>query len=176
MARQPIPFEDICVRIRYLWAKQSMLLTAGDFGTGHFNTMAVAWGGLGEMWGNPLAMVVVRPQRYTYEFIERYDTFTLSALPMQLRPALELLGTKSGRDGDKIAEAGLTPVASTEVAAPGFEEAELIIECRKTYWDDIDPAHFVDASIDKVYPKKDYHRMYFGAIVAVSGENAYACG
>ena len=176
MARQTVPFDDICVQIRHLWVKQSMLLTAGDFAAGDFNTMAVAWGGLGEMWAGPLAMVVVRPQRYTYGFMERYDTFTLSALPMKLRPALQLLGTKSGREGDKIAEAGLTPAASTEVASPCFEEAELVIECRKTYWDDIDPAHFVDPDIDKVYPKKDYHRIYFGQIVAVTAESSYTCG
>jgi len=176
MARQPIPFDDICVRFRHLWAKHSMLLTAGDFDRGEFNTMAVGWGSFGELWENPLAIVVVRPQRYTYEFMEQYDTFTLTALPAKLRPAVMLLGTKSGRDGYKIAEAGLTPIASTKVAAPGFEEAELIIECRKTYFGDIDPAHFVDPGIDKFYPQKDYHRFYFGAIVAVSGESSYACG
>lgn len=176
MARKAIPLDDISVRFRHLWARQSMLLTAGDFAEGRFNTMAVGWGGFGELWDGPLAMVVVRPQRYTYEFIEQYDTFTLTALPPALRPAIMLLGTKSGRDGDKIAEAGLTPIASTEVAAPGFAEAELIIECRKVYFGDISPANFVDPAIDKHYPQKDYHRFYFGTIVAASGESAYACG
>lgn len=174
MARQPIPFDDLCVRFHHLWAKQCLLLTAGDFAKDDFNTMAVGWGSFGAMWEGPFAQVVVRPQRHTYGFMERYDTFTLTALPMALRPALDLLGTKSGRDGDKIAKSGLTPIASTRVAAPGFDEAELIIECRKIYSGDIDPARFIDPAINRFYPQKDYHRFYFGAIVAVSGEASYA--
>ena len=176
MARQPIPFDDMCVRFHHLWAKQCMLLTAGDFAEGDFNTMAVGWGSLGTLWEAPFVQVVVRPQRYTYGFMERHDTFTLTALPPALRPALDLLGTRSGRDGDKIAASGLTPIASTQVAAPGFDEAELIIECRKMYFGDIDPAQFLDATIDRFYPQKDYHRFYFGAIVAVTGERSYRAG
>ena len=174
MARQSIPCDQLLVQAHALWAEQWMLLTAGDFDQGHFNTMTVAWGSLGTMWGRPFAQVVVRPVRYTYEFIEQYDTFTLCAFPEDYTPALQLLGTKSGRDGDKIAEAGLKPIASSRVAAPGFDEAELIIECRKIYADDLDPAHFLDPKIDRNYPKKDYHRFYFGQVVAVNGEGTYA--
>jgi flavin reductase (DIM6/NTAB) family NADH-FMN oxidoreductase RutF len=116
---------------------------------------------------------VVRPSRYTYEFIEQYDTFTLGAFPEECRDAMLLLGTKSGRDGDKIAESGLTPIASALVAAPSFAEAELILECRKIYWADMDAAHFLDVSIESNYPNKDYHRIYFGQIVAIYGSDAY---
>jgi flavin reductase (DIM6/NTAB) family NADH-FMN oxidoreductase RutF len=130
--------------------------------------MTVGWGSLGTMWGKPFAQVVVRPSRYTREFMEAYDTFTLCAFPENHRKALQLLGSKSGRDGDKIAEAGLTPAASSAVAAPCFEEAELVIECRKIYWQDMDAANFVDADIRKNYPQKDYHRIYFGEIVAAA--------
>jgi flavin reductase (DIM6/NTAB) family NADH-FMN oxidoreductase RutF len=150
-----------------------MLLTSGDFAAGRFNTMTVGWGSLGVMWGRPFVQVVVRPTRYTYGFMEQYDTFTLCAFPEAYRQALQLLGTKSGRDGDKIAEAGLTPVASTQVAAPGFAEADLIVECRKMYWQDMDPAHFLDPTIDNHYAKKDYHRVYFGEVVAIHGTEAY---
>ena len=174
MARQPIPCDQLLVQAHALWAEQWMLLTAGDFDQGHFNTMTVAWGSLGTMWGRPFAQVVVRPVRYTYEFIEQYDTFTLCAFPEDYTPALQLLGTKSGRDGDKIAEAGLKPIASSRVAAPGFDEAELIIECRKIYADDLNPARFLDPEIDRNYPKKDYHRFYFGEVVAINGESSFA--
>lgn len=150
-----------------------MLLTNGDFTAGHFNTMTVGWGSLGVMWGRPFVQVVVRPTRYTYEFMEQYDTFTLCAFPEAYRQALQLLGTKSGRDGDKIAEAGLTPIASTLIPAPGFAEAGLIVECRKIYWQDMDPAHFLDLTIEKHYAKKDYHRIYFGEVVAINGTEAY---
>ena len=125
------------------------------------------------MWGRPFAQVVVRRSRYTYEFMEQYDTFTLSAFPEDYRDAMLLLGTKSGRDGDKIGEAGLTPIASAHVAAPGFAEAELILECRKLYWADMDPSHFIDPAIEGNYPHEDYHRIYYGQIVAIHGSDAY---
>ncbi|NQT40714.1 MAG: flavin reductase, partial [Planctomycetes bacterium] len=139
MTAQSIPLDQLQARVHDLWANQWLLLTAGDFSTGHFNTMTVGWGSLGTMWGKPFAQVVVRPVRYTFEFIEQYDTFTLCAFGPSHRPALQLLGTRSGRDGDKIADAGLTPTASTEIAAPGFAEAELTLQCRKIYWDDMKP-------------------------------------
>ncbi len=174
MLRQAISFDRLLVRPYHLWLKQWLLLTAGDFAAGHFNSMTVAWGGMGAMWDKPFVQVVVRPVRYTYQFMERYDTFTLCAFPEAYRKALNLLGTKSGRDGDKIAEAGLTPIAATHVAAPAFAEADLIIECRTIYWDDLDPAHFLAPEIERNYPQKDYHRVYFGEIVAVFGDEAYA--
>ena len=150
-----------------------MLLTSGDFAAGQFNTMTVGWGSLGVMWRRPFVQVVVRPTRYTYGFMEQYDTFTLCAFPEAYRQALQILGTKSGRDEDKIAEAGLTPIASTLVPAPGFAEADLIVECRKMYWQDMDPAHFLNSTIEKHYAKKDYHRIYFGEVVAINGTEAY---
>ena len=173
MTRTPIPFDELLVKTHHLWDKQWLLLTSGDFAAGRFNAMTVGWGSLGTMWGRPFAQVVVRPIRYTYQFMERYDTFTLCAFPEDCRSALQLMGTKSGRDVDKIAEAGLTPIASTRIAAPGFAEAELIIECRKIYWDDLDPARFLDSSIERHYPQKAYHRIYFGQIVAIWGERSY---
>jgi flavin reductase (DIM6/NTAB) family NADH-FMN oxidoreductase RutF len=93
--------------------------------------------------------------------------------PPSTTEALKLLGTKSGRDGDKIAESGLTPCAATTVAAPAFAQAELVIECRKMYWQDMDPTHFLDAGIAENYAAKDYHRIYWGEIVAVTGTDAF---
>jgi len=170
----PIPVEKFLVQTHARWDEQWLLLTAGDFQKGHFNAMTVSWGSFGTIWGKPFAQVVVRPTRYTYKFMEQYETFTLCAFPEQYRPALELLGARSGRDGDKIAAAGITPIAVSQVAAPGFAEAELIVECRKMYWDDFEPKHFLDPGIEKNYPLKDYHRMYFGEIVAISGVGAYS--
>jgi flavin reductase (DIM6/NTAB) family NADH-FMN oxidoreductase RutF len=138
--------------------------------------MTISWGSIGVMWNRPFVQVVVRPGRYTFEFTEKYDSFTLCAFPDQYHKALSLLGTKSGRDGDKIAEAGLSPQAAQCITSPGFAEAELVIECRKMYWQDFDPTHFVDPSLDKHYPIQDYHRAYFGEILAVSGSEKYISG
>jgi flavin reductase (DIM6/NTAB) family NADH-FMN oxidoreductase RutF len=135
--------------------------------------MTIGWGSFGVMWGIPFVQVVVRPIRYTYEFMEEYDTFTVCAFPEIYAEALQLLGSKSGRDGDKIADAGLIPIQSTKVSAPSYVEAELVLECRKIYWDDMENSHFLDTRIEKNYPRKDYHRIYYGEIVAVSGEEQY---
>lgn len=173
MPLHTIPRDKFIINNVDLWSNKSMLLTAGDFKKSAFNTMTVGWGSLGVMWNKPFAQVVVRPTRYTHNFMEKYETFTLCAFPEDYRQALELLGSKSGRYGDKIAESGLQPIASTKVAAPSFAEAELIIECRKIYWDDFKPDHFLDHRIHANYPLKDYHRVYFGEIIVILGEKKY---
>lgn len=155
------------------WEHGWYLLTAGDLSSGKFNAMTVAWGGMGIMWGRPYVQVVVRPQRYTFGFMNEYDTFTLTAFPKQYKKALGILGTKSGRDGDKIAESGITPVASKIVAAPTFAEAKLSIECKKIYWQDMDPANFLDPAIEEAYENGDYHRFYLGEMVHVMGTEEF---
>jgi flavin reductase (DIM6/NTAB) family NADH-FMN oxidoreductase RutF len=167
MKRELIALNDFNIRIFHLWDVRSLLLTSGDYARKHFNAMTIGWGSIGYIWQRPFIQVVVRPVRYTYEFMERYDTFTVCAFPKQFDAALQLLGTRSGRDGDKIAESGLTPVSSEKVAAPSYLEANLVLECRKVYWDDLEPGHFLDLSIGKNYPRQDYHRIYFGEILAI---------
>ena len=162
---KPIDIKDFSPRIFHLFDEQWLLLACGDFRKKHFNAMTVSWGSLGIIWNRPFVQVVVRPTRYTFEFMNRYETFTVCAFEDQYREALNLLGSKSGRDGDKIADSGLTPVAAQKVASPGFEEAELVLECRKLFWQDIDHSHFVDTSIEEYYPEKDYHRMFFVSVL-----------
>ena len=174
--RKNIAVFDFVTKINDLWSNTWFLLTSGDFDQNHYNTMTVAWGFFGIMWSKPVAVVVVRPTRFTYRFMEQYDTFTLTAFDKKYKKDLNLLGTKSGRDGDKIAETRLTIVPSRIVTAPAFAEAELIIECKKTYRDDFKPENFLDPGIHEKYPQKDYHRMYFGEVVAVEGIGKYASG
>ncbi len=143
---------------------QWMLITAGT--KDQCNTMTASWGGLGVLWGKPVATVYIRPQRYTLEFVEREDTFTLCFFGEEYRKALALCGSKSGRDMDKVKECGFT-VATAE-GAPYFEEADLVLVCKKSYWQDMDPTHFLDREIDsKWYPEKDYHRIFIGEILEV---------
>jgi len=140
------------------------LLTVKD-GEG-CNPMTVSWGGTGILWSRPVVTVYVRPQRYTYGLMEKEGYFSLSFLPEEFHPAMALCGSKSGRDTDKVKECGLTVL--TDRAAPYFEQAELTLICRKLYAQDLDPACFLDRSVDeKNYPGKDYHRMYIGEIEAV---------
>jgi flavin reductase (DIM6/NTAB) family NADH-FMN oxidoreductase RutF len=150
-----------------------MLVSAGDTRTdkGNWNTMTASWGGLGVLWGKNVAFVFVRPVRQTYAFFNANPLFSLSFFDPARHAALELCGAKSGRDTDKAAEAGLTPIVFGGDTAPGtvgFEEAREIIICRKLYTHDFDPAKFLDPSIDGAcYPQKDYHRMYIGEVVSL---------
>ena len=175
MPRQLIPFYEFNLNILQAWDRGWYLLTAGDFATGDYNTMTVSWGAFGWLWNKPFVQVVVRPTRFTYPFMEKYASFTLSAFSQEYRPALNLLGKKSGRDGDKIAEAGLTVQASAGVAAPGFSEAELLIECEKMYYDDLAPEHFLARHIATHY-QQDFHRVYYGEIKAIYGVEKYRRG
>lgn len=140
--------------------EQWMLVTA--MRDGKPNTMTASWGGLGVLWFKNVATIYVRPQRYTHEFLDASDKFTLSFLPEKYRDALTLCGKQSGRDGDKIAQAGLTAVIDGDCAY--FQEAELVMVCRKIYRSKLDPAGFIDGKIDTNYPKKDYHTVFIGEI------------
>lgn len=143
--------------------KQWMLVTAGD--KNQCNTMTASWGGLGIMWGNPAATVYIRPQRYTKQFIDAQSCFTLSFLPEQYRKALAYCGSHCGKDVDKWAETGLTPVF-TESGVPYVAEAELVLVVRKQFCQRMAPEHFIDTEArEKWYPNEDYHDLYIGEIV-----------
>ena len=167
MKKQEIPFHAFSSNMHHLWSRQWLLLCCGDFEKKHYDAMTVGWGSFGVMWNKPFVQVVVRTTRYTFEFMNQYRDFTLSAFSEDKRPALQLLGTRSGRDGDKIGESGLTPVASKLVRSPGFEEAVLSIECQMLYWQDMEPEQFLDDSIHKLY-NNDYHRIFFGEIKRIT--------
>src|SRR5512136_2311749 len=123
MGRHAIPLSELQMHSFGAWEPGWFLLTAGENRPGGFNSMTVSWGALGVIWGRPLAVVVVRPQRHTYEFMERCDTFSLCAFEKSHRPALNLLGTLSGRDTQKMTECRLTPIALSTIPCPGFDEA-----------------------------------------------------
>lgn len=143
--------------------KQWMLISAGS--EQKWNTMTASWGGLGVIWGAPSATAYIRDSRYTKEFVDAGEYFTLSFLKDGHRDALNLLGTKSGRELDKMRESGLTP-AFVE-GQPAFEEAETVFVCKKRYAGAIAAKDFIDPGIDsKWYTTHDYHTMYLGEIVA----------
>jgi flavin reductase (DIM6/NTAB) family NADH-FMN oxidoreductase RutF len=169
--RTTIPTDKLRLNVFTPWFDWA-LLTAGDFAAKQYNCMTVSWGSMGVMWNKPFVHVVVRPQRHTRGFIDKYETFTLSLFPKQCHAALQLLGSKSGRDCDKVQESGLTPVTSAAVAAPGFEEAHLVLECRKSYFADFEPKNML-ADFARAQYEGDYHRQYFGEIVAVQGTGEF---
>jgi flavin reductase (DIM6/NTAB) family NADH-FMN oxidoreductase RutF len=172
MERKDIPVNELLLHPFDVWNNNWALLSSGDFAAREFNCMTISWGSLGYMWNKPFAMVVVRPQRYTRKFIDASDSFTLSVFPEQYKETLETLGSTSGREMDKVNASGFTPQSSSRVASPSFLEAELTIECSKMYFDDYEPDNFLADFIEDLY-EDDYHRMYFGQVLAVSGIAKY---
>jgi flavin reductase (DIM6/NTAB) family NADH-FMN oxidoreductase RutF len=140
-----------------------MLITAGDMK--HYNTMTANWGSMGYLWHKPVIFIFIRPQRYTYEFVEQNDYFTCSFFEEKYRDILSFCGTYSGRDCDKSDETGITPIRTNN--SIGFKQASIIIECRKIYIQDLQPSGFIDPIIKSHYPDNDYHRMYIGEITSV---------
>lgn len=145
----------------HLVGKEWMLITAGT--PGHSNTMTASWGAIGELWFKPVCFCFVRPQRYTYEFMEKGGAFTLSFFEEKYKPQLNFCGSRTGRETDKVQECGFSPEAAGN-GSVYFNEARLVLECKKLYFQDLDEANFLDDSIVKNYPQKDYHRMYVGEI------------
>lgn len=141
--------------------KEWMLVTAG--GKNNFNMMTASWGCIGWLWNKPVAVVFIRPERFTHDFIERENKLTLSFLGngSDARKAYNLCGSKSGRDFDKIALTGLTPV-EISVGCMTFEQSRLTLECAKLYKDNIKPNCFVSPEISKWYGGKNggYHDAY----------------
>ncbi len=167
MKRSKLNIKHLELRPFYAWEHEWFLLTAGNMEKNDFNTMTVAWGSIGCMWNKPFVQAVVRPSRHTLEFMDKYDTFTLCRFPKEYKKALSYLGSTSGRDvPDKHIKAGLTPIKVPGIDAPGFDEADLILACKKIYWQDMDETHFLDDKIITKYPgETDFHRIYFGEIL-----------
>lgn len=141
------------------------LVTAGS--ENNLNTMTISWGGVGVLWNKPVAYTFIRPQRYTFEFLEKSEYFTVSFYAEEYRKALSFCGSKSGRDFNKPLETGLTP-AFTEQGVPYFEQARLVLVCKKLYAQDFNRECVVDGdTVLKNYGTDDWHRMFIGEIVEV---------
>ncbi|WP_303790415.1 flavin reductase family protein [Ruminococcus flavefaciens] len=151
------PFEKI--------GKQWMLLTGGN--KDKFNTMTASWGQLGVLWNKNVLTCYVRPSRYTYGFIEDNECYTASFLGEEYRKALSFCGSHSGRDCDKAKETGLTPAEVDGCMT--FEEAELVLVCRKLYSYDLQESGFLtdDGFPAAFFGSGDYHRAYISEIVGV---------
>ena len=143
--------------------KQWALLTAGNKES--FNTMTVSWGGLGTLWSRPVATVYVRTSRYTHEFMDREGYFTVSFFPEKYKKELGVLGSKSGRDMDKMKASGLTPKEVENSMT--FEEAEATLICKKLFMQNLDPANMTDEIREAFYSKDAAHDMYIGEVVAI---------
>ena len=153
---QVSPFEMI--------GNEWMLITAGT--PEQLNTMTASWGGLGVMWAKNVSYVVIRPQRFTKEFIDSNDSLSLCFFDSSFKKQLGYLGTVSGRDEDKIKNAQLT--VCYEDGVPYFDEAKTVIICKKLYSQEYKPECFIDTELDsKFYAAADHHTLYISEILKI---------
>ena len=147
--------------------KEWMLIAAEK--EGKTNAMTAAWGGLGVMWSKNVVFAVIRPHRYTREFVDASDCFSLNFFDASFHDRLGYFGTVSGRNEDKIAKTGLTVLRGD---APYFGEASTAFLCRKLYAQPYAPEFFIDRDCDSTwYPEKDYHIQYIGEVVRILVKN-----
>ncbi len=162
----PCDWNGLSDNVFSLISKEWMLITAGKIGD--WNTMTASWGGLGHLWNRDVAYIFVRPTRHTFGYLERNEGFSLSFFGESHRKALSICGSISGRDQDKALAANITPCAFSAEGGSwqSFEEARLVLGCRKLHAQDLDPSCFIDPSIAGHYPERDWHRLYVGAVEA----------
>jgi len=142
-----------------------LLVAAGK--DGKPNAMTIGWGTIGIIWRRPIFTVLVRPSRYTYQLMEQSNSFTVCAPAESQFDAVDFCGTRSGRDYDKFAECDMVPLPSTKVSAPGIAGCPIIYECRIVHYNDVEPACLAEERRADCYPAGDFHRIYYGEIVAV---------
>jgi flavin reductase (DIM6/NTAB) family NADH-FMN oxidoreductase RutF len=153
------PFQQI--------GKEWMLVTAGN--EKKVNTMTASWGGLGVMWGSDVAFVVIRQSRFTKEFMDQENKFSLSFPGEKYRQKMSYLGTVSGRDEDKIQKSGLS--VSFEQGIPYIEEAHHVFLCQVLSQTLLKPEDFKDVDVEgQWYKDGDLHTLYIAKIVETMGK------
>lgn len=163
MALSKKPLNELAIDPFQTIGKDWFLLTGGT--PKDFNTMTCSWGAMGEIWNVPSVTAYVRTTRYTYDYLENGNIFTISVFPEEYRKALAFCGSHSGRDTNKVKETGLTPV--TLDGAPAFADAKLVLVCEKVYAQMMDASDFTDKTlVDKFYGKDAMHKMYIGKILS----------
>ena len=150
--------DDIIEKIK---AGAFLTVRAGD----RLNTMTIGWAFLGFCWRKPVFMVAVRDSRHTFGLIEKASDYTVSVPTGDMKEAIMYCGTKSGRDGDKLAACGLKTLEGRKVASPVIDAPAIHFECRIIFKSAMDPSHLA-ADLTPLYPEKDFHTLYFGEIMA----------
>lgn len=150
-----------------LFNKKWALVASGQLND--FNVMTVSWGSLGTLWSRDIVTVYIKPCRYTHQFMEKNDYFTVSFYDEEYRRDLALLGRLSGRDGDKVAKTKLQPIACGDSVT--FSQARVTILCRKIYQHDFQREGIPEEVIERYYQTEEPHTMYIGEVVGVFGED-----
>lgn len=150
-------------------SQEGILLASLD-GDGRLNPMTIGWGVFGWIWGRPIFTVLVRPSRHTYGCIEATGDFTVNVQPADRKDLASFCGTVTGREHNKMAVLNLSPLPSRRISSPGIAECPLVFECKVIHHNDILPRELAEDVTTEYYPEGDFHRVYFGQILAVSVE------
>lgn len=162
---EKVSWEELNDNVIRMIGKDWMLIAAGE--ADDYNMMTASWGTMGWLWGRPVSTTYVRPQRHTHNYTEKYEYYTLTFYKEEHKDVLRKMGTVSGKNFDKMNYEELTPVV-TENGSIAFEEAYLIIECRKMYNFVLKEDEFTDKEVmEDMYPEKDFHTVYYGEIMNV---------
>ena len=145
------------------------ILSAGDKNS--HNSMVIGWGLIGVAWQKPLFIVYVKPDRYTYQFMEKTTYFTVNFIRKDLYKKFVPYGNRSGRDINKEEVSG-THIQFLDNGGITFEEAEEVYVCKM-----MAKAHFerenLSPEIMEFYEKaatafkqtKEPHGLYIGEII-----------
>jgi flavin reductase (DIM6/NTAB) family NADH-FMN oxidoreductase RutF len=165
MAKVQVRYTDYFAQTTQRMREDGLLLVTQG-ADGKPNVMTIGWGTIGSIWSRPVFIVLVRPSRHTYSRLEQVSDFTVNVPPRELATAVSHCGTVSGRDHDKFLEMHLTPIPSREVRPPIIKECVVHYECRTLHRNDVIPAALAQAVREEAYPNGDFHRIYFGEVVA----------
>lgn len=157
-----VAYNQYADKITDILSKGAFLTTNVD---GKVNTMTIAWGSIGFMWGKPVFMAMIRPSRFTYECIEKTNEFTVSIPFKDMSKALGICGSKSGRDTDKLAAANLATAPGKKISTPVIADCGLHYECKVVYKQEMVPQQLAADLQEKWYANGDYHTLYFGEIL-----------
>jgi flavin reductase (DIM6/NTAB) family NADH-FMN oxidoreductase RutF len=165
MPMQDVRYDQYFTEVMRVMTSRGLLLTSRSR-DGRANSMIIGWGLIGSIWGLPVWTVLVRPSRYTYELIEQTGDFTISVPGPGMEKACQICGSSSGRGRDKLALAGLKAAPARKVSSPVIEGCIVQYECRVLHKSDLQPGTLVQSILTGSYPNGDFHRTYWGEIVA----------
>jgi flavin reductase (DIM6/NTAB) family NADH-FMN oxidoreductase RutF len=151
--------------------KESRVLLVSQAKQGSPNAMAIGWGQVGIVWRKPVFTVLVRPSRYTYKLIEEAGEFTVNIVPPQLKDLVQYCGTVSGRNHNKFREKGMTAIPASKIKTPIIRECILHYECKIIYKNNLISSELEASIVTGFYPNGDFHRLYFGEILACQKED-----
>lgn len=172
MERTEVPYDYQLSKTLAALAQPGLLLV-GAKKSGAVNVMTIGWAAVGIVWGKPIMEVLVRPSRYTYEFIEDSQAFTVNVPSRGMRAWVAMCGAKSGRVADKFGPYGMTYTRCEGLAAATIDACPMVYECRVVHYNDVIPAHLAPEIESRSYRGADYHRVYFGEILAARAAAGY---